>query len=431
MATTPLDPELAERVDAIGIIDTHEHLEEEGVRLMTPIDFSRLFSGQASADLISGGMPARDVGLLLSPDTEPDEKWRLLAPYWPLTRHTGFGRAIRRATHDLYDIPDLTAETYLPLTEAMRSANQPGVHEEILRRRGGIDLCMIHNLDGPGILYREHSDPRLYLQDLAIHHFLADELPLEELARQSGHEIGSVRDLLRVIDWFYSRYADRAVAVMNNCAYWRTLRFDDVKQSQAESLFDRGYVAQEGLSSSERKALQDFLFHYCIRCAMDYRLPIKIHTGYLQGNNQIDMARIRAIDLVPLFRKYPQARFVLLHMGYPYQHEVLALARNFSNVYVELSGCWTLDPEAAGRFVRQWIATAPANKLFAFGGNAGFADVAYGHARLAREGVSRALSELMEEGTLGREEAAEIASRVFRENAWIAFRLDDKRVRRP
>src|SRR5205823_1521845 len=137
---------------------------------------------------------------------------------------------------------------------------------------------------------------------------------------------------------------------------------DDVTQGQAETLFDRGYVAREGLSSSETKALQDFFFHYCIQRAIDYRLPIKIHTGYVEGSNRLDMARIRAIDLVPLFRKYPQARFVVLHVGYPYQHEVAAIARQFSNVYVDLGRLWVLDPEAAHRFVRQWVVTAPVNK---------------------------------------------------------------------
>jgi hypothetical protein len=309
----------------------------------------------------------------------------------------------------------------------MRAANRGGVHENILRERAGIEVCLIHNLDGAGVVFREPSDSRIYCQDLAIHHFLANVLPVEELAGHSELPIGSLRDLLRVIDWHYARYGDRAVAITNNCAYWRTLRFDDVTQGQAESLFDRGYVDQEGLSSSETKALQDFLFHYCIRCAIDYRLPVKIHTGYLDGNNRLDMSRIRAIDLIPLFRKYPQARFVLLHMGYPYQHETLALAKHFPNVYVDLSGCWTLDAVATRRFVGQWVATAPANKLLACGGNATSAEVAYAHAGLAREGVGGALSELMAGGEVSRPEAEELSRRFLRENAWAAFRLEDKR----
>jgi hypothetical protein len=426
MAATALDGELWSVIDAIRLIDTHEHLEEEEARLARPIDFSALFSPHAACDLVSAGMAAPEVARFLAPETGPEEKWRLIAPYWPLVRFTGYAQALQRAARDLYEISELSSQTHTALTEAMRQANRPGVHHRFLHEKAGIDLCLIHALDGPGVVFRERSEGRLFRQDLAVDAFLANALPVEELARQSGLTISSLRELLRVIDWCYARYGDRAVAIATRCAHWRTLRFDDVSQGQAETLFERGYVAQEGLSSSETKALQDFFFHYCIQRAGDYRLPVKIHTGYPGGNNRVDMTRIRATDLVPLFRKYPQARFVLLHMGYPYQHEVLALAKHFSNVYVDLSASWALDGDATRRFVLQWLAVAPINKLFTFGGSAFSAEIAYGHSRLAREGLCRAFTEALGEGLLSQREAAEIASRFLRENAWAAFRLGDK-----
>jgi hypothetical protein len=266
----------------------------------------------------------------------------------------------------------------------------------------------------------------LYRQDLAIQHFLANRLPLEALARPTGLANENLPELLRVVDWYFAHYGDKAASIANNCSQWRALRFDDVTQGQADSLFRRGYVDQEGLSSSEVKALQDFLFHYCIQRAIDYRLPIKIETGCLDAGGRLDVTRIRAIDLIPLFRKYPQARFVLLHIGYPYQHEMLAIARQFSNVYVSMGVAWSGDPEAAGRFARQWIGTTPINKLFAFGAGATSADAVYGHARMAREGLCRALSDLIAENTLTRSEAESLARRFLHDNAWAAFRLDDK-----
>jgi hypothetical protein len=429
MAAAPLDGDLRAVIDGIRVIDTHERLEEEEARLARPVDFSSLLSPHAACDVVSAGMSVPDVARFLAAETDAAEKWRLLAPYWSTICFTGYGQAIQRAIRDLYGIEALTQQSCTAVSEAMRQGQRPGVYQRLLGEKAGVDLCLVPPLDGPVSLFRERSDTRLFRQVLTVDHFLAQMMPLEELSRQSGLEVGSLRELLRVIDGFFSRYGDRAVAIVNNCAYWRTLRFDDVSQGQAETLFERGYVAQEGLSSSETKALQDFLFHYCIQRAGDYRLPVMIHTGYPGGNNRLDMTRIRATDLVPLFRKYPQARFVLLHMGYPYQHEVLALAKHFSNVYVDLSDSWALDGEATRGFVLQWLGAAPINKLLGFGGSATIAEIAYGHCRLARDGLCRALTGAIDDGTLSRSDAAEVASRLLRENAWTAFRLGDKQGR--
>jgi hypothetical protein len=427
----PVDAELQSVIDAIPIIDTHEHLEDEADRLASPGDFSRFFQGVPGYDLLSAGMAPRDLTRFLSAETDLEEKWRLFAPFWQLTRQTGHGQAIRHSLSGLYDSPDLSAGSIVPITEAMRAGSLAGDEMRVLRERAGIALCLQHHLGGPGVIFRPRGDPQLFRQSLAIQHFLANRLPVPELERQTGLSIESLPDLLRVIDWFFAHYGDAAAAIATNSSQWRSLRFDDVTQGQAQSLFQRGYVDQEGLSSSEVKALQDFLFHYCIQRAIDYRLPIQIETGSLDSGGKLDVTRIRAIDLIPLFRKYPQARFVLLHIGYPYQHEMLAIARQFSNVYVGMGIAWSGDPEAAGRFARQWIGTTPVNKLFAFGGSATFAAAVYGHARMAREGLCRALSDLIADGSLGRSEAEALARRFLYDNAWMAFRLDDKRGRTP
>ena len=73
------------------------------------------------------------------------------------------------------------------------------------------------------------------------------------------------------------------------------------------------------------------------------------------------------------------------------------------------------------------MVTSPVNKLFAFGGGSVLAEMVYGHAQMARDGLCRALTELMDEAVLGRADAESIARRFLRDNAWTAFRLDDKR----
>ena len=48
----PARPAIQAAVDAVRIIDTHEHLEEESTRLARPHDWSYLFSHYAGDDLL-------------------------------------------------------------------------------------------------------------------------------------------------------------------------------------------------------------------------------------------------------------------------------------------------------------------------------------------------------------------------------------------
>ena len=72
------------------------------------------------------------------------------------------------------------------------------------------------------------------------------------------------------------------------------------------------------------------------RLAGEYNLSLKIHTGYYAGNNSMITDRIRAGHLCLLLMKYPQTRFVLMHISYPYSEELIAMAKQFSNVWADL-----------------------------------------------------------------------------------------------
>jgi len=143
----------------------------------------------------------------------------------------------------------------------------------------------------------------------------------------------------------------------------------------------------------------------------------------------MDVRHIQPTRLTNLFVQYPEARFDLFHIGYPYQEEVLALAKHFANVYVDMCWAWIIDPRASVRFLEQFVTAVPSNKLFGFGGDYVVAEPVYGHLRIARDGIARALSELVEEDYLTTPEALAIARRILRENALEVFRVEEKRAR--
>jgi predicted TIM-barrel fold metal-dependent hydrolase len=118
---------------------------------------------------------------------------------------------------------------------------------------------------------------------------------------------------------------------------------------------------------------------------------------------------------------FPDARFVLMHIGYPYQDEYIAIAKHFANAWIDLCWAWIISPTASVRFVREFLTTAPSNKLFAFGGDYLSVETVYGHSRVARQGIVEALVGLVEDGWLDVAEASATARQIMCESARAFF----------
>jgi uncharacterized protein len=173
------------------------------------------------------------------------------------------------------------------------------------------------------------------------------------------------------------------------------------------------------LSSAERKALEDHLMRECVARAQEYRLPVKLHCGYYVGTGRMPLERVRqnAADLCSLLVDFPQVRFVLMHIGYPYQDEYIALAKHYPNVWIDLCWAWIVNPGASVRFVKEYLLGAPANKLLTFGGDYNLIELVAGHAEIARRGLAQALSELVEEGWLSVDDALLLVAPLMHGNA--------------
>jgi len=417
-------PEIAENLAAIPVIDCHEHFPEESTRIRKNLDFGHLFTGYAGSDLAVAGMPQADVQRLTNSQADIDEKWRLIEPYYQRTRNTAYIRALEIAFRDLYGIESLTQKTYRQLTEQIRKHNKPGLYRWVLKEKCNIELCLNNSLDEWP--FRERSDPDFFLQDLSIVKLLQWPPPVEELQQATGTTIKKFDDYRDAIDACFAKYAGIADAVKQQAAYSRPLRFEDVPEDRARRIFD-SMTDPEAVCPADCKALQDWALHHCVQLCIEHDLPMKIHTGYLAGNDYMDLDQIKPADLNNLFIKYPQARFDLFHIGYPYQEEVLALAKHFANVYVDMCWVWIIDPLAARRFFQQAVVSVPGHKIFGFGGDYGQIEPAYGHLQIARQQMGIALTRLVEDGWLSVKEALGVARRVLHDNPTECFRIEPKR----
>jgi len=424
-------PEIAALVNETPFIDTHEHLIEEKQRvagepdgrLLPCNDFAYLLLHYTGSDLIAAGMPGPDRQRFFGREADPEEKWRLVAPYWERVKHAGYGQAARRSIRALYGVEDLNASTYTDVNERYRDLIRPGYYRTVLNDFAGVESCQVNSLQR---VFMETEYPTLLYQDLSFV-AMSTGLDLSGLSQASGLPANTLAEWHAIIDWHFATYGPRAIAVKNQSAYSRRLDYADVSAEEAAPLFAR-HAAAGDLSPAELKALQDHLFRYCVRRAVDYNLPVKLHTGYYAGANSMPLARLRknAGDLCPLLKDYPEATFVLMHIGYPYQDEFIALGKQYANARIDLCWAWIINPAASVRFLKEFLMAAPSNHLYTFGGDFYPVENIVGHAEIARQGIAQALSELVEEQWLSLGEALALAPRLMHANARADFRLAEK-----
>jgi predicted TIM-barrel fold metal-dependent hydrolase len=437
---------LTQIVGSIRLVDTHEHLLSEEERNRAAHDFGYLFPHYASSDLVSSGMPpalleavrgaARPVlmermariGWIRKPppfvaptraDLSLEERWAALAPYWDRIRHTGYGTCLRIAIRDLFGVAELNGQTYAQLSDAIAKSRRAGWYRHVLREKAGIAVSIQDD-------FRTAVDRELFAPVVRMEHFACATTrgDLRNIESDTDRTVHSLDDLIQAMHAALDRdLAAGAVGVKIGIAYRRTIRFEKTPRADAERVFARlfGHLG-EGPSWEEARPLQDYMFHEIVRAAVERNAPVQIHTGLQEGNGNV-LENSNPLLLANLCLEYPQAKFDLFHGGYPFMGEALALAKNFSNVFLDLCWLYIISPSAGARMLHEAIETVPANKIFAFGGDFIIPEGSYGHSVMARRTVSRVLTEKVEDGYLSEDEAAALARRILRDNPAVLYKL--------
>jgi hypothetical protein len=417
------------KVFSTPLIDTHEHLIEEHDRLngsnsrIQSNDWSFLLSHYLNSDMLTSGMPHNEYDRFFSPDVASVDKWKILKPYWPAVRNTGYGMAVETAMQQLYNVPELSGDTISKVVSGYEKVCRKGFYKEILCEKTGIESCQVNALEQP---FRKSAMPTLLMQDISIVGMFAGP-NIEAYSKPAGIDVKNLTDWHRVIDWWFEMYSPYAVAVKSQNAYSRDINYENVPAEQAEPVFTKR-LSGENLTSGERKLLEDHLFWYSVRAATKANLPVKLHTGYYAGQNGMPLSRLinNPASATSLCRADGDARFVFMHICYPYYEEILSVAKHYTNAYIDMCWSWIINPIAAKDFLKKYLVTAPANKIFTFGGDYIPVEPVLGHAVIARRGIALALSELVEEGWLSLDRAVELTDMIMHENAQKIFNLKEK-----
>jgi len=423
-----VNKQIFDKVFATPFIDTHEHLPAESYRTGDNIrkyevdDWTYIFKHYLNSDMLSAGMPKNILNKFFSNMSDPVEKWRLLEPYWPAIKTTGYGLAVRIAMSRLYGVDDLSANSVEKVKASYEKTRQPGFYKRILCDLAKIESCQVNSNARP---FEESPTPALLMQDISIKGII--EMDFKSYTGPTGIKLKTLDDWHSVCDWWFDKYAKYAVAAKSQNAYNRDINYDKVDAGTAESLFKKK-LDRQPLAPAEQKAIEDHLFWYAVEKATQNNLPVKLHTGYYFYINHMPLSQLMnnpgAASI--LCEKSSKTRFVFMHICYPYYEPMIALAKHFTNAYVDMCWSWIINPVGAKDFLKKFLVTAPANKILTFGGDYVPVEPVLGHATIARRGIALALSELVDEGWLDIDDALRLTDTIMHENARKIFDLDNK-----
>jgi uncharacterized protein len=409
------------------LCDTHEHLGTEADWIGGQGDvLADLFHNYAPADLLTAGA-SEDAVARLSEPLPVGERFAGIQEAWEATRFTGYGEAVRVLAREVYGLDELSAEGLERAQTILTGLRQPGERLRLLRDKANLDHVQIDNFCWK--CAPEGAEPGFFLYDLNWQGFCSGGIHSGDLPGEVGIEVQDLAGLRRAQEALFAKYGRLAIAVKAQHAYGRTLdwreRSDDDAARALRTILDEGDRAPQ----EARLCLGDWSWAHGIELAIQYNLPFKIHTGYYAGNWNMVVDRIQTGQLYRLLQKYRSARFVLMHIAYPYSDELVAMAKHFPNVWVDLCWAWSIDPYSSTDFVRRFLHTVPINKLFAFGGDTGAPTSALAYAWQARKGLTRALSAEVATGELTEAAAISIATRLMLSNAYACFDVSGTRSR--
>ncbi len=403
---------LFETLEQMPVIDCHEHMFPEKVRLETPVDAVTFFCHYNRFDLVVAGMkPPKDPWAPVIPADIPFEKrWKMIKPYLPLIRHTSYAKAAFMSLKKFYGFDDFNDATVKPITEAMRKANKKGIYDRVF------DACNIK------LALTQCASTRLN------HKRMVPVMPLrfetdtwELLSRQEAWfgkvKINTLDDLLAGIDKYVGRVKKEGAVGMKMVIN----PYGEPDRKAAEELFNKLKRGEEKVLRYPN-ALRDYVADEAVKAAEKHGLVIAVHTGYWG-----DLRLMDPLHLIPFLVRHPDARFDVYHLGFPWVRQCIQLARNYPNVWLNLAWNAIVSEKVHLQAVDELIDQIPSNKILAFGGDYAVpVEKIWGHLTIARRNFAKVFAGRIADGDMTEKQAVIVLKKWLYDNPIALYGLKNR-----
>lgn len=418
--------DIAQHISQSPLVSTHEHLKTEAEWVEDGPDIlSDLFGNYVGADLYVAGAKDGSVNRLLD-KSNPDIEGRFndVKDAWEATQFTGYGEAVRLNASEFYGVEELTGEALAAAQEKTLELRKGGRYP-ILHDKAHLDH--VQTDDFTWACLPDAAGPDFFLYDLSWAGFCNGQVDPEAIQKETGITVRDLATLRQAMEALFDKYGKVAIAVKAQHAYNRTLRWEERTDADAARALDEVLRTGGDVSEATRLCLGDWNWSRGVELSITHDLPFKLHTGYYAGTDQMHVDRIRSGHLCPMLRKYGDARFVLMHIAYPYNDELIAITKHYHNVWADLCWAWSINPYVSCDFIRRFLHAAPITKLFGFGGDTGWPTSTAAYAIQARRWLTRALEGEIADGDLTEAEARYVADRLMMKNQYDCFDIEGTR----
>ncbi len=234
-------------IKELEIIDTHEHLPSfETDRERNTDVIKEYLSNYFGCDLISAGLPQNDYNKIANTNLPIMEKWKLVEPYWEISKYTGYGRCVSLAAKEIYGINNISSSTIEELNNKFLATFSQSHFKNIIKDKSKIKICLlnVNVLDKKYNLLTERSiycDQDYFRAVYGIENIVypVSWNSFARIENESGIRITSFNDYLEATELIIDKaYKLGAIGLKNPLAYFRTLKYEKVSKSDAEVEFN-------------------------------------------------------------------------------------------------------------------------------------------------------------------------------------------------
>ena len=417
--------ELSKEISDIKIIDSHQHLVPEEIALKENRDFFSLFYGYPYLDLVNAGMSEDQVQTIFNKDIAIETRWEIFSPFWQEVKYTSYSQCILRAIKKIYGFNDISSSNYKDISKAVEENTKKGLYKRILRDHCNIELaltqCYKTDVD-------EDKDDKLLLPVMPIYTGCG--------TTNASWESWEDFRIHGPFEGYYGyekpwKYTGSPIRTLDDCIDNQLYYLKKMKQEGAAGIkFFTEPILDTKKPPDRKKALEIFndfksgrikrlehpneLYYYLLDTALKNSIEqdfvIAVHTGYWG-----DFRDLSPLNLIPFLMRYPEGKFDIYHLGYPWIRESIMLAKGFSNVYIDLCWVYAISQKAATEALDEIIETIPTNKVIGFGGDFFYEGVenTYGVLEMAKESLVKVLASRISNGYMDIDSGIEIMKKYF------------------
>jgi predicted TIM-barrel fold metal-dependent hydrolase len=389
-------------LDTLPVISTHEHHLED--------------SDQKNLDL-EGVIERSYVGWQEIPFGTSDDDHR---NFLNQIRHNSYFVWLEKALDRLYEFGGrITEGGWKDLSQKIAEKHRDsGWHLRILREKCGYqagisDIYWDTGSDlGHGDLFRPVVRTDMFVKcfhpEMRDHD---DNSPWKFMPIQN-FSFGEYMDYLE--KFHRNKISSGAVAFKLATAYERTIAINETSYDEAARVYMKH---PKEVSEKEALAYGDYIINRMCDLAAELEVPYQVHTGLgqLAGSNPLNLER--TID------RHPETIFVLFHGGFPWYHEIGALAHNHSNVNVDMVWLPLISPSAAKQALHEYIEVVPSSDRIAWGSDSWTSEEAFGALIAWKHVLAAVLSEKVDEDYFNLDEAEIVAKKLMFLNARKIYKL--------